>query len=224
MKLLGESEQGRPLLHSARRVVDVFVLDESLQGTMDPLHGSQLRLLDTGGALTLVLERVDGDDALCTALVCTTFRDAVFAQTWHKVRPAEEQHGAKRLGTSVAGVASRAGRLARVRSLGDEAPGWVRRWDDVTCSQLARTGALEPLQWARANGCDWDARTCTYAAAEGHLEVLQWARTNGCDWDAWMCSSAAERGHMEVLQWVGAGERLRLGCTDVQQCSMGRSS
>ena len=123
---------------------------------MDPLRGSQLRVLDTGGALALVLERVDEDDALCTALVCTTFRDAVFAQARHTVRPAGEKHGGKRIVTGVGGAASSAGRLAWVRSLADEAPEWVRDWDSVTCCQLARVGALEALQWARANGCDWD--------------------------------------------------------------------
>ena len=37
---------------------------------MDPLHDSPLRMLDAGGALSLVLDRVDEDDALCAALVC----------------------------------------------------------------------------------------------------------------------------------------------------------
>jgi hypothetical protein len=31
------------------------------------------------------------------------------------------------------------------------------------------------LQWARANGCPWDASTCSNAARGGHLDVLQWA-------------------------------------------------
>ena len=99
---------------------------------MDPLHGSQLRILDAGGALTVVLEHVDEDDALCTALVCTTFRDALFAQARHRVQPAGKLHAGKRIVTTVAGVASSVGRLAWVTSLGDEAPKWVCRWDART--------------------------------------------------------------------------------------------
>ena len=171
---------------------------------MDPLHGSQLRLLDTGGALTLVLERVDEDDALCTALVCTTFRDAMFAQARHTVRPAGKPYAGKRIVTGVVGAASSAGRLAWVRSLGDEAPWWVRAWDSYTCRCLATVGALEAIQWARANGCDWDAGTCRAAAWRGQLAVLQWSRANGCEWDGWTCSAAAGGGHLEVLQWARA--------------------
>ena len=50
-----------------------------LVGAMDPLSASRLRILDEGGALAVVLEHVPKDDVLCAALVCTTFRDALFA-------------------------------------------------------------------------------------------------------------------------------------------------
>eukprot|EP01046_Picozoa_sp_COSAG06_P032834 COSAG06_NODE_3310_length_5519_cov_2.364374_3_plen_95_part_00 len=35
---------------------------------------------------SLVLERVDEDDVLCAALVCTMFRDGLFAQPRHRMR------------------------------------------------------------------------------------------------------------------------------------------
>ena len=50
---------------------------------MDPLGGSSLSILEDGGALPLVLDRLDEDDALCAALACTTLRDALFAQPRH---------------------------------------------------------------------------------------------------------------------------------------------
>ena len=147
---------------------------------MDPLAGSALSILEDGGGLPLVLDRLDEDDALCAALACTTLRDVLFAQARHVVRAAGKPYAGRRIVTSVAGVASSAGRLAWVRGLSGAAPKWVRAWNWRTSSSLASVGALEALQWARANGCEWDADTCSEAAGGGHLEVLQWARANGC--------------------------------------------
>ncbi len=53
----------------------------------------------------------------------------------------------------------------------------------MTCTEAAKGGHLEVLQWARQNGCPWNELTCTEAAKGGHLEVLQWARENGCPFD-----------------------------------------
>ena len=152
---------------------------------MDPLSGSPLHILDDGGALAVVLEHIPEDDALCAALVCTTFRDALFAQARHAVRKVGLQYAGKRLVSScAASVASSVGRLVWLRGLGAAAPRWVRRWNRGTCNRLAFVGALESLQWARANGCKWNSATCSSAAAGGHLDVLQWARANGCKWKA----------------------------------------
>ena len=176
----------------------------------DPLSGSLLRILDGGGALTAVLEHVPEDDALCAALACTTFRDALFAQARHAVRR-EGQYAGKRLVGSVTSVASSVGRLVWLRGLGDSdtAPRWLRRWDERTCWSLAGVGALESLQWARANGCAWSVYTCGCAARGGHLKVLQWARANGCEWDDSICTEAAGAGHLEVLHWARS-ERLQV--------------
>ena len=150
-------------------------------GAMDPLSASPLRILDEGGALAVVLEHVPEDDALCATLVCTTFRDALFAQARHAVRIAGLRYAGKRLVSSVASVASSVGRMVWLRALGAAGPGWVRSWNRETCSKLAAAGALESLQWARANGCEWDVGTCEAAAQNGHLDVLEWARANGCE-------------------------------------------
>jgi len=114
---------------------------------MDPLSASPLHILDEGGALAMVLEHVPEDDALCAALVCTTFRDALFAQARHAVQKAGLRYAGRRLVSSV-GLASSVGRLVWLRGLGAAAPGWVRSWDRDTCLKLAATGALESLQWA----------------------------------------------------------------------------
>ena len=169
---------------------------------MDPLGGSSLSILEDGGALPLVLDRLDEDDALCAALACTTLRDLIFAQPRHVVRAAGKPYAGKRIVTGVVGAGSSAGRLAWVRGLSDGAPSWVCAWNCRTSRHLASVGALEALQWARANGCKWDADTCSEAAGGGHLEVLQWARANGCEWDAYTCNRAADGGHLEVLQWA----------------------
>ena len=181
---------------------------------MDPLAGSALSILADGGGLPLLLDRPDEDDALCAALACKTLRDVLFTQPRHAVRAAGKPYAGKRIVTSVAGVASSAGRFAWVRGLGGAAPSWVRAWNWRTTGHLASVGALEALQWARANGCAWDFFTCSGAAGGGHFEVLRWARANGCEWDASTCSAAALGGHLEVLQWLRAN-----GCEwDARTC------
>jgi len=72
------------------------------------------------------------------------------------------------------------------------------------CMFAARSGQLEVLQWARANGCLWNGETCYWAATGGHLEILQWARANGCPWNENTCWGAAQVGHLEVLRWARA--------------------
>ena len=57
-----------------------WVLSWAPHSEMNPLAGSTLSILENGGALALVLDHVDEDDALCTALACTTLRDVIFAR------------------------------------------------------------------------------------------------------------------------------------------------
>ena len=84
------------------------------------------------------------------------------------------------------------------------------------CMFAARSGQLEVLQWARANGCPWDRWTCTAAAKGGHLEVLQWARANGCPWDEDVLlggDGRAPRGAaVGAREWVPVEREYVLGC------------
>jgi hypothetical protein len=83
---------------------------------------------------------------------------------------------------------------------------WARAnhfyWDETVCSRAAYRGDLEMLQWAHENGCPWGERTCSSMAGGGHLNILQWARENGCPWSSWTCSCAAAGGHLNILEWL----------------------
>ena len=137
-----------------------------------------------------VLVLVEQDSVFVAALTCNLFHT----------------HTRALLGAgfaiSIKSVVSTLDRLVWVRSLGQDGPQWLWRWDASTCAAIALSGNLEALEWARSNGCEWDKDTCSCAAGGGHLRVLQWARQNGCDWDWCTCSSAAQGGHLEVLQWA----------------------
>ena len=73
---------------------------------------------------------------------------------------------------------------------------------NFSVTYAARSGHLEILKWARANGCDWDKFTYVEATRGGHLEVLQWAHDNGCPRDVYTCKNAAEFGQFEILKWA----------------------
>ena len=113
---------------------------------MDPLCDSPLRILDAGGALGLVLDRVDEDDALFAALACTTFRDALFAQPRHAVRPADKLHAGKRLVTNVAGVAPRTAGVAGAGVGEHLGPGYLQKLGVCRCAGRAPVGAHERLR------------------------------------------------------------------------------
>ena len=48
------------------------------------------------------------------------------------------------------------------------------------CTEMARKGDLELLQFLHEKGCPWDTLTCSWAAEYGHLECLRYAVENGC--------------------------------------------
>ena len=48
------------------------------------------------------------------------------------------------------------------------------------CTEMARKGDLELLQFLYEKGCPWDTLTCSWAAEYGHLECLRYAVENGC--------------------------------------------
>src|ERR1700733_3597535 len=66
------------------------------------------------------------------------------------------------------------------------------------CKESAKSGQVQTLQWARANGCPWNENTCAYAAENGHLEVLQWAVANGAPYDIITLGSP----HVDVQKWI----------------------
>ena len=74
-----------------------------------------------------------------------------------------------------------------------------------TCTNAARGGHLDVLQWARANRCRWDHLTCACAARAGHLEVLKWAISNGCPYPGPYLSKLPQ-----VKEWIAAGVALAL--------------
>jgi hypothetical protein len=75
-------------------------------------------------------------------------------------------------------------------------------WNSNTCTQAARAGNYEILQYAYAAGCEVSTATCAAAAAAGRLDILQWLHlTKQCPWDTATCQAAAERGDLEMLIW-----------------------
>jgi hypothetical protein len=185
---------------------------------MDPFAHSRLQILDDGAALGLVLAAVPTDDALCAALACKPFRDALFAQPRHAVRPADKPHPGKRIVTTVAALACSAARLqwARHLSAAVPRPSWLVSFDRYTTEKLAAVGSALGLQWARAQHCYWidyGCRCCRLAVMGGHLDALRWMVDHGGAHpdESKIFQMAARRGHLEVLRWaVGNGWTMNI--------------
>jgi hypothetical protein len=75
------------------------------------------------------------------------------------------------------------------------------------CCEAADNGALDNLQWLRANGFPWSEKVMIKAVRGEHLVVLEWARNNGCDWSTRVTRAAARDNSPESLLWL-----LRAGC------------
>ena len=56
------------------------------------------------------------------------------------------------------------------------------------------------MKWI--NGCPWDEDTCSEAARNGDLEILQYAHENGCPWNKDTYSSAEKNGNIEMLKYL----------------------
>jgi hypothetical protein len=189
--------------------VDELIMD-AVQGPPAPaaaaLAGSAFRVLDAADQLSLVLDLVGAGEALCIALVCTEFRDAIFARfpagahvLYDQRGPQREPVGARRLLTSVVeDMSCSASRFAWVAApalcAGDERRGpaswalpgqsthceWLRGWGADVARRLAAKGALAALQWARAHGLYWDAGACRAAVGAVHSQrALQLRRYAG---------------------------------------------
>lgn len=81
------------------------------------------------------------------------------------------------------------------------------------CREAAGQGALENLQWLRANDFPWCEKVLAEAAEGDHLDVLEWACANGCEWSANVTYAAARYHSPDALLWL-----LKAGCPyDMQQ-------
>jgi len=75
------------------------------------------------------------------------------------------------------------------------------------CCEAADNGALDNLQWLRANGFPWSEKVMIKAARGEHVSVLEWARANGCAWSARVTLAAAQHNSPDALLWL-----LKAGC------------
>ena len=129
-------------------------------------YGASILLLDERGLLSLVLDLLSADEALCVALVCRSFRDKVFDRHATAVSP--------RLRTSVSAVVGSIARLAWARQLG-RCGRCCQTAADSTCRIAATSQDPSLLSWAVENGCKWILEACARAAAvAGSVGALEW--------------------------------------------------
>jgi len=71
-------------------------------------------------------------------------------------------------------------------------------------AKAAKSGHLEVLQWAVANGFPVGRSTITAAAGAGRLGSIKWLveRNPSCEWDGVALERAARGGHLDVIQWL----------------------
>ncbi|AJF97552.1 ankyrin repeat protein [Pandoravirus inopinatum] len=78
-------------------------------------------------------------------------------------------------------------------------------WDDRTCTQAARGGHLDVLQWALANGCPHEDRMIyDVAARSGCIDVIEWVHTQGMRGSTHLWEYAVRSGSLDMLKWVDA--------------------
>ena len=159
----------------------------------DAFQDSMLRLLSTVDELRLVTDMVWSGDALCLALTCKPFRDAIFCRFLPSNQSWPLSCSRLQMVPSACVLNCRRLRWAWLN-------GYPR--DAHIPEAAARAGNLAVLQQAFWSACPWDERTCTAAAQGGHLAVLQWAREHGCPWGAMCLGLAARAGHLAVLEWA----------------------
>eukprot|EP00306_Pavlova_sp_CCMP459_P012170 CAMPEP_0185182964 /NCGR_PEP_ID=MMETSP1140-20130426/1674_1 /TAXON_ID=298111 /ORGANISM="Pavlova sp., Strain CCMP459" /LENGTH=381 /DNA_ID=CAMNT_0027748937 /DNA_START=18 /DNA_END=1163 /DNA_ORIENTATION=+ len=170
--------------------------------------------------LRLITDLVDEDDAICVALTCSSFRDAILA------RFPRREDGGPRWRTC---ARSHATSLKRVRwaldvagcPMYDALPRWVAEHGHVDalesivslldavedaslCTAAAWGGSLEALQWLRSRGHAWDADTVRAACEGGHEDFLRWVLDNGCPRDELACHWTAAQGSIAVMEILRA--------------------
>jgi hypothetical protein len=87
---------------------------------------------------------------------------------------------------------------------GTETPcGWILLDQNYFCQEVARTGKLELLKWAREEkNCEWNEWTSQAAAYAANLEMQKYCVANSCPIDENACAGAAEGGHLECLKYL----------------------
>jgi hypothetical protein len=76
-------------------------------------------------------------------------------------------------------------------------------WDeDYIGAVAAKNGHLDILMYAHDYGCSLDEINFLDAAEDGHLDILKYAYEHGCPWDENTCSFAASAGHLDILMYA----------------------
>jgi hypothetical protein len=113
-----------------------MALDESPLGRLVDQQGSPL--------LELIAGKIPADDAFVVQLACEALHVII------KERFATSG-GVK---TTVGGVVSSVPRFEWIMGWSDGVPGWLRRWDEDTCTAIAGAGGLDVLKHVREQGCE----------------------------------------------------------------------
>lgn len=146
---------------------------------------------------------MEEDHALCTALACTPFRDALFVRfprfpedTTCGCGMCTMPWAGKRFRTRHRAVVTSVVHIEWVDSLPDLCPEWLQQREAKVCTLAAGEGNLEVLEWAWGKGCNPLTRATYMAAAENeHRDVLRWLR------------ASPRNGSFRIIKVVGPGSR-----------------
>lgn len=86
------------------------------------------------------------------------------------------------------------------------------------CQNIAKTGNLPLLKWARENEYVWNHNTTSNAAEHGHFEMLKWAFENGCELHRDIFSKALKSNDLEIVKWIHANKHVTNYELDLDTC------
>eukprot|EP01052_Picozoa_sp_SAG31_P029393 SAG31_NODE_2918_length_4914_cov_3.620145_5_plen_582_part_00 len=156
--------------------------------------------------LELIARLVGADDRLAFALVCRSFRDALFLHC--PPCPSGHEHAGKRIITREAACLMN---VARAQWIADLEPDW-EYWRRDALYTAAKVGSVKVLWWLLRQGCDFPPDLCDAAAYGGHMGAVEWCicaavLPHGLICAAVLpptgttCGAAAAGGHLELLQY-----------------------
>jgi len=147
------------------------LLQKVTEEALKALSGSPFAALDASRLLWLVTEQpVDEDDALCVALVCRRFRDAVFQQ--YPRRPDGHKYAGKRFLTTIRASVLSVGRITWMSAMSDGPP-WLP-WSPTACMYAALEGDevySTVMPFMRSHGCDWSEFTYKSSSPPAYVPV-----------------------------------------------------